>query len=101
MHYLLHYTTAPDYLQRRAAFRQEHLTLAWEACDRGELILGGAVGDPAESALLVFRGASREVAERFAKADPYVRNGLVQRWEVKPWTTVVGTLAEAPVRPGA
>jgi uncharacterized protein YciI len=28
--------------------------------------------------------------EAFAQADPYVREGLVRRWEVQPWAVVVG-----------
>ena len=99
MHYLLWYDLAPDYLDRRAEFREEHLKLAWEAVDRGELILGGAVGDPVDTAILFFQGDSPAAAGRFAAADPYVRNGLVTRWRTRPWTTVVGTTAATPVRP--
>ncbi len=100
MHYLLFYDAAPGYLERRAQFRNEHLTLAWEAHVRGELILGGALADPVDGAVLLFQGDSPEVATRFAEADPYVRNGLVTRWTVRPWTTVVGEQASTPVRAG-
>lgn len=95
MHFLLIYDLAPDYLERRGAFRAEHLKLAWEA--KG-VLLGGALGEPADRALLLFEGDSAEEAKRFANADPYVRNGLVKRWEVRPWTTVVGKYAATPVR---
>ncbi|MDQ2676728.1 MAG: hypothetical protein M3Y34_07950, partial [Actinomycetota bacterium] len=50
-------------------------------------------------AVLLFRGDSPAVAESFAEADPYVRNGLVTRWRVRPWTTVIGADAASPVRP--
>jgi uncharacterized protein len=90
MHYLLFYDLAPDYLERRPAFRSEHLALARQAHQRGELILAGALADPADGAVLLFRGASAEVATRFAEDDPYVRNGLVRSWRVREWTTVVG-----------
>jgi uncharacterized protein YciI len=96
MHYLLIYELAPDYLERRGPFRDEHLKLAWEAAG---MVLGGALAEPADRALLLFEGDSPEPAKRFANADPYVRNGLVQRWEVRPWTTVVGKMAANPVRP--
>ncbi len=99
MHYLLFYDVAPDYLERRAAFRDEHLRLAWQAHARGELVLGGALADPVDGAVLLFRGASPAAAEAFAAADPYVRHGLVLRWRVRPWTTVVGEDAATPVRP--
>lgn len=100
MHYLLFYDVSPDYLERRALFRDEHLSLAWKAHEKGELVLAGALADPVDGTLLLFSGDSPEVAGRFAEADPYVRNGLVVRWRVRPWTTVVGALAASPVRPG-
>ena len=95
MHYMLIYELAPGYLERRGAFRNEHLKLAWDA----NVVLGGALGEPTDRALLLFEGDSPEAAKRFANADPYVKNGLVTRWEVRPWTTVVGTMATNPVRP--
>lgn len=99
MHYLLFYNVGPDYVERRAQFRSEHLTLAWQAHERGELVLGGALEDPVDGAVLFFKAESPAVAERFAAADPYVRNGLVARWRVRPWATVVGDGAATPVRP--
>ena len=99
MHYLLIYTLSPDYLDRRVAYRSEHLALAWAAHDRGELILGGALADPADEAVLLFQGESPEVARKFAMADPYVLHGLVTTWRVRSWTTVVGEGAATPVRP--
>ena len=96
-HFLLIYDLAPDYLQRRAQFREEHLTLAWKAADAGDLALGGALEEPAEQAFLLFR--SREAALRFAAADPYVKHGLVKAFRVKQWHTVAGPLAHAPLRP--
>ncbi len=98
-HYLLSYDLAPDYLERRSAFRDRHLALAWEAADEGALLLGGAVGDPVESALLLFTDADAAIA--FAEADPYVREGLVRFWRVLAWATVVGPQAAAPLRPDA
>ena len=93
MHYLLIYETIPDYVTRRAAFRELHLAHAQAAVHRGELVLGGASGDPVDSAIIVFRAASAEVPRSFAMADPYVVNGLVTKWYVKPWHTVVGQSA--------
>jgi len=98
-HFLLFYEVAPDYATRRAQFREAHLEKAWAAAGRGELVLGGAVGAPPESALLLFRARSKDVVEAFAQADPYVINGLVTRWHVREWTTVAGDHAATPVRP--
>jgi uncharacterized protein len=100
MHFLLFYEVTPDYLERREQFRTEHLALAWDAHARGELLLGGALADPVDGAVLLFRGDSAAVAEAFAQADPYVRNGLVTSWRVRSWRTVVGEGAASPVLPG-
>ena len=98
-HFLLFYDGATDYLKRRPQFRDAHLSHAWKAKHRGELILGGAFADPVDGAVLLFVGDDPSVAEKFARDDPYVLNGLVQRWHVREWTTVVGDLAATPVRP--
>ena len=94
MHYLLIYDLTSDYLERRTPLRSEHIALARAAETRGELILGGALANPADEAILLFRGDSPGAAEAFAAADPYVKNGLVTRWRVREWTTVVGRDAE-------
>ncbi|QIK78602.1 YciI family protein [Sphingomonas piscis] len=98
-HFILFYTLSADYLERRAEFRTEHLRLAWEAQERGDIVLAGALSDPADTAVLLFKGEDGRAAEAFARSDPYVTNGLVERWEVRPWTTVIGDLAATPVRP--
>jgi len=98
-HYILFYEFVEDYLQRRAEFRNEHLALAWKASDCGQVVLGGALANPPDGAVLIFKGDSPEVAERFVKADPYVANGLVKHWSVREWTTVVGADAATPVKP--
>ena len=99
-HFLLFYRAGPDYLERRPEFRGAHLRHAWAAHERGELVVAGALADPVNGAVLMFEGEDKQVAEQFAKADPYVVNGLVERWHVREWTTVVGELAATPVGPG-
>jgi uncharacterized protein YciI/heme-degrading monooxygenase HmoA len=99
MHYLLFYETTEDYVEKRAAFREQHLEMAWQSHERGELLLGGALANPIDFAVLLFAGESPEVAEAFAKGDPYVRNGLVKRWYVREWRTVVGQTASTPIKP--
>jgi uncharacterized protein YciI len=96
-HYLLIYDLAPDYMQRRPEFRREHLDLARAAQARGELVLAGALANPVDGAVLLFRGESDDVARHFAEKDPYVLNGLVKSWRVREWTTVVGDGASQPV----
>ena len=89
-YFVLFYDVVDDYVARRAPLRQEHLKLAADAHARGELLMGGAFADPADKVLMVFRGEDRSVAENFARNDNYVTQGLVTRWEVRPWTVVIG-----------
>jgi hypothetical protein len=95
-HWLLRYDLAPDYLDRRAGWRSEHLALAWAASDVGDLLLGGAIGDAPIYAMLLF--TSSAAAEAFAARDPYVTQGLVTAWYVAEWKTVVGCNAATPIR---
>ena len=98
MHYLLMYDVVSDYAERRLPLRAAHLAHAWAAVDRGELVLGGALADPTDGAVLLFECDSPTPVEAFVAADPYVQNGLVTRWRVRPWTTVVGERATTPIR---
>lgn len=100
MHYLLIYETIPDYVARRAAFRELHLAHAQAAVQRGELVHGGATGDPVDSAVILFRAESPDVPRSFAMADPYVINELVEKWYVKTWHTVVGQPTVLAADPG-
>jgi len=88
-YYLLFYHPVEDYVARRAPYREEHLRLAREAHRRGELMLAGALANPVDLAVLVFKCGNKTVVEEFVRNDPYVRHGLVSRWEIRPWTVVI------------
>ena len=90
MHYLLFYTYVPDVLERRAEFRGAHLKHARASIARKELLLGGAFADPVDGGALFFSAPSKAVVEQFAREDPYVTSGLITKWQVREWTTVVG-----------
>ena len=90
MHTILFYDVVDDYVERRAAFASGTSGIGPPSAARGELVLGGALAEPADGAVLVFRGDSTELAKAFAKSDPYVTNGLVKSWRVRKWTTVIG-----------
>jgi len=96
MHYVLFYDVRSDYVEKRAQFRELHLKHARAAYDRGELVLAGALADPVDGAMLIFRGDSPATAEAFAQADPYVTSGLVTKWRVRQWSTVIGDGAKLP-----
>jgi uncharacterized protein len=89
-YFALFYEVTDDYMARRGAYREDHLRLVREAHARGEVVMAGAFAEPPDKALLVFRAEDRSVPESFARQDPYVLNGLVKRWEVRPWTVVIG-----------
>jgi len=90
MHWLLLYDVVDDYTERRRPFREAHLAHARAAHERGELLLAGALADPPDGAVLVFRSESPDAAEAFARADPYVKSGVVTGWRVRRWTVVIG-----------
>ena len=99
MHYLLFYEKAPDHVEREPPHMSAHLAHVFAAVDRGELILGGPLGDPVDgSNVLLFQADSADVAKSFAEADPYVRSGVVSHWRVRTWETVVGKEAAHPLQ---
>jgi uncharacterized protein YciI len=89
-YFVLAYDVVDRFVERRAQYRDEHLRLVRDRHTRGEVIMGGALGDPPDGAMLIFKGDSPHVAEEFARADPYVTNGLVTKWQIRPWNVVVG-----------
>ena len=96
MHYLLFYDYVEDYVARRAPLRAQHLALARQSHEKGDLVMAGALADPHHGAVLGFRGESPAAAEAFAKSDPYVSGAVVKKWEVKRWVTVLGDGVEMP-----
>jgi len=89
-HFALMYDVVDGFIEKRTPVREAHLALVRGAHARGELVMAGALGEPPDGALLVFRGDDADAAERFARSDPYVTDGLVTSWRVRPWTVVVG-----------
>ena len=88
MYYLLFYDLVDDFLDRRGPSRQEHLQFCRQAQERGELIMGGPLSEPLDTAVLLFRAEDASIPERFAREDPYVIEGIVKHWRVRGWTAV-------------
>ncbi len=100
MHYLLFYEKAADAPVREREFQADHRAYCAAAVRRGELMLGGSLVDPEDGrAVLLFKTDKPSVVEAFAKGDPYVAAGIVKRWRVRTWWTVVGHAAEAAPKP--
>ena len=90
MYWVLLYDYVDDILERRGPYRETHLGLARDSHQRGALLMAGALSDPVDGALFVFTTDDRAVVEDFVGNDPYVREGLVTAWRIRPWTVVVG-----------
>jgi uncharacterized protein YciI len=90
VYFTLFYDYVPDVLEKRAPHRADHMALAKEAQAAGKLVLAGAFDPPTDGALLVFKAERAAEVEDFVHRDPYVKNGVVSGWRVKPWTVVVG-----------
>jgi hypothetical protein len=92
--FLLSYEAGPDYVARRAPHREAHLAKAREAIARGDILAAGALADPVDGSLLIFRCESAETARDFARTDPYVVHGLIKSWRVREWTPILGVFAD-------
>jgi hypothetical protein len=89
-YWVLIYELVDDYLERREPLRAEHLTLARKAANSGEMVMAGALADPYDQAVFVWKAADTEVINRFVAHDPYVREGLVKSWRIRKWNVVIG-----------
>jgi uncharacterized protein YciI len=88
MKYVLLYESAEGVADKAAAHAEAHRRHWRPFHARGELLLIGPFGDPqSQGAMSVF--TTREAAEQFARADPFVVNGVVRSWEVREWDEAV------------
>lgn len=88
MYSLLLYDYVDDIVERRGPFREAHLGLISAAYQQGALFMAGALADPVDGAVFVFSTDDRAVVEDFVTRDPYVREGLVTSWRIRPWNVV-------------
>lgn len=89
-YYLLINYLSDDYLEKRVAWRNEHLALAESFFLQGHILMAGALAEPANQSVLVFKVENPSIIESFIQADPYVREGLVLRHEIRVWNVVIG-----------
>lgn len=90
--YFVQYSYVSDILDRRQPYRAEHLGRITAAAAEGMLLLSGALADPVDGAVLVFRADSRAVVEEWVRADPYHAAGLITDFLVREITLVVPTI---------
>ena len=89
MYWLLSYTLAEDYLERRQPWRQAHLDHLHQYHRSGNLLMAGALSDRYDGAVLLFESDDSSTIERFIAEDPFVRAALVTNWSIRPWSTVM------------
>jgi uncharacterized protein YciI len=88
MKHVLHYTAVEGFLPLAVANRDAHVRRLQEFHDRGVLLMAGPMQEPMDGdALAIF--TTREGAEEFVAADPFVVNGVVAEWAIRPWYEIL------------
>lgn len=68
-----------------------HLARSKELHAQGSLLMAGAFLDqPGEPIATMAVLTSKEAAEAYAKGDPFVVNGMVSEWSIRPWANLLG-----------
>ena len=84
MKFVLFYTSAPDVAAKAGPVFAAHKAYYEQFLARGVLLLLGTFEDAqADGSMAVF--TTREAAEEFAAADPFVLNGVVTSYQIKGW----------------
>ena len=78
----------PQGASRRPSVRPAHLENLRPLVERGKVIVGGPFTDGSGS-LIVAEFDSEAAAKEFAANDPYTKQGVFERVEVKPFRQVV------------
>ncbi len=87
-HYILYYKTVEGYTEKRLPYRTEHLALVQRYKEAGHILMAGALADPVDGAVLIFKVEGPEGVEEFVHQDPYVRAGLIPSCEIREWSIV-------------
>jgi uncharacterized protein YciI len=86
--HLMTYRAVEDFLPLARAHLAGHRARLLEFHDRGVLLMAGPLGEPDNGdAISVF--TTREAAEEFVAGDPFVVNGVVAEWSIRPWHEVL------------
>lgn len=90
-YHVLQYEYVPDILEKRDPYRAEHLEGAKQMAAQHKLVMAGALADPVDGALFIFKGVSKDDIESFVQKDPYVVNGLVPKYSIRPYMVVASS----------
>lgn len=89
-YYILTYHLVDTYLEERGKYRADHLALIQQAKEKGEVIMAGALDNPADKAVFIFRTETESPVINFAENDPYNKNRLIKDYSVRKWNVVIG-----------
>ncbi len=84
---VLFYHSAPDVLAKAPLHFAAHRARLDAFTRTGDLLAVGTWADPREGSMAVFR--TRAAAEEFVKGDPFVKNGVVARHEIRDWNEIL------------
>jgi uncharacterized protein YciI len=88
MKYVLLYESADDVVSKAPVHFAAHNARLQEFHARGDILMVGTFGDPQEQgSMAIF--PTRAAAEAFVDGDPFVREGVVRRWEIRDWNEVL------------
>ena len=84
----LHYVDGM--MEKRGPHREAHLAGAQRGYDDGTIVMAGALLDPVDAGVFVFKNVDEAHVKAFVEADAYYVAGLVPRYTIRPWMVVVG-----------
>ena len=87
MKHVLFYELAEDAMPLAQEHFPAHRKRIEEFHERGLMVLVGTFSDPPVGAMAVF--TTREAAEEFMAADPFLQNGVVGAHRIREWDEIL------------
>lgn len=90
--FVLEYHYVENMLEKRAPFRSSHLQYAQQSVDKKILLAGGALVPEVKRGILLLRADHEQAVRDFAQNDPYVKNGLITKFDISEWAVAIGSV---------
>jgi uncharacterized protein YciI len=83
------YTSFEEALATASDLIASHVARSKELHEKGGLLMAGAfLNNPGEPLSTMGVCLTREAAEEYMKGDPFVLNGMVNRWYIREWANI-------------
>jgi len=83
------YTSFEEVMSKASDLIAAHKARSAELHNQGTILMAGAFmdngGDPLSTMAVC---ATREAAEEFVRGDPFVLNGMVNKWYIREWANM-------------